>query len=116
MKIHQRSVKGFTLTEVMIVVAIIGLIAAIAIPNFVKMRTRAQANTCIENLKQIEAAKQMFGAEKGRKNGDVVNDSDIFGPLLYLRQKPACSAGGTISLNVIGTNASCSLAADGHIL
>ena len=109
-----RASRGFTLTEVMIVVAIIGFVAAIAIPNFIRMRIRAQTNTCIENLRQIDAAKQMFGAEKGRKAGDIIADSDLFGPMLYLRAKPICPAGGEINVNTIGTNTSCTI--EGHAL
>ena len=54
---------GFTLVEIMIVVAIIGLLATIAIPNFVRARLKAQQSACINNLRQIDGAKQTWALE-----------------------------------------------------
>lgn len=104
--------KGFTLVEIMIVVAILGLLLAIAIPNFRKARASAQAEICLDNLTQIEAAKQLFALERGRVNGDPVNTSDLIGPKLYLKTMPLCPAGGTYDLLAIGTNTTCSMGPD----
>jgi prepilin-type N-terminal cleavage/methylation domain-containing protein len=99
---------AFTLLEILIVVAIIGVILSIALPNFLKTRANAQKHVCIENLTQIEAAKQTFGLERGKKEGDPVFDSDLFGPTLYVRKKPECPSGGDYDLKSIGINAECS--------
>jgi prepilin-type N-terminal cleavage/methylation domain-containing protein len=63
MKRNTSRKSGFTLVEIMIVVAIIGLLAAIAIPNFVRARTTSQQNACINNLRQIDGAKQQWALE-----------------------------------------------------
>ena len=63
MKNHSRTKAGFTLIEIMIVVGIIGMLAAMAIPNFIRARTASQQSACINNLRQIDAAKHQWGLE-----------------------------------------------------
>ena len=104
----QRS-SGFTLVEILIVAGIIGMIAAIAIPNFVKARTTAQQKVCIKNLSTLEAAKQLWGVEMGKHNGDVPLLTDLVGPQLYLKVEPVCPAGGVYSLGAIGIEATCTV-------
>ena len=77
MKISTSNKAGFTLVEIMIVVAIIGLLAAIAIPNFVRARTTSQTNACINNLRQLDGAKQQWALENGKTSTDTPVTSDI---------------------------------------
>ena len=77
MKINTSRKSGFTLVEIMIVVAIIGLLAAIAIPNFVKARKTSQTNACLNNLRQIDGAKQQFALENGKTSVYVPTQADI---------------------------------------
>jgi prepilin-type N-terminal cleavage/methylation domain-containing protein len=105
---------GFTLVEILIVVAIIGLLAAIAIPSFMHARAKSQATACISNLRQIESAVQQLALETGKHLGDVVNYPDDITPYIKLnsaRSIPSCPAGGIYNLQTVGAipQALCSL-------
>lgn len=110
--------RAFTLVEVMIVVLIIGVLSAIAIPNFAKARTTARMHTCINNLKQLETAKEQWAMENKKAVGDACAMSDIVGIGRHINKQPSCPGGGTYSINVVGTPVACSLSAapDLHVL
>ena len=117
MKINTSRKAGFTLVEIMIVVAIIGLLAAIAIPNFVRARTTSQQNACINNLRQIDAAAQQWALENGKKTGDAINYPGDLQPYIKLNAAgaiPPCPAGGTYACATVGSNPTCTIA--GHVL
>ena len=85
--------KGFTLVEIMIVVAIIAILAAVAIPNFVRYRKTSQMNACISNLKQLQAA-----VEQAKMNGvQSPTWTDIIGSDKYIKVTPTCPAAGSVS-------------------
>ena len=77
MRANLRRMAAFTMVEIMIVVAIVGLLAAIAIPNFVRVREQAQVNACINNLRQIDAAKQQWALEFRQPGSMTPQLSDI---------------------------------------
>ena len=67
---------GFTLVEIMIVVAIIALLAAIAVPGFLRARKRSQASKILNDLRLIDGAVDQYAIETGRKSGDTVGVQD----------------------------------------
>ena len=100
---------GFTLVEIMIVVAIIGLLASIAIPNFVKARTTAQRQACIANLQQIDGAIQQWAAETRQGDDATVTGADV---LPYLKNAVRCPSGGktfadSYSLTTVAARPAC---------
>ena len=68
---------GFTLVEIMIVVAIIALLAAIAVPNFLRSRKRSQATQILEDLRQIDSAKDQYAIENNKKGADTVTWANV---------------------------------------
>ena len=80
-------IKGFTLIEVMIVVLILAILAALAVPNFQKARKTTWKNICIDNLHQIESA-----CEQIRMEGGTPTAANVYGATHYIKVEPYCPA------------------------
>ena len=112
---------GFTLVEIMIAVVIVGLLAGISVPNFLKARCIAQANTCISHLRDIDAATQQWALETKQNEKQPVIYSEIQS---YLKGQLVCPAGGkgfsdSYDMTVVGEKPTCRKVANGdhpHIL
>jgi competence protein ComGC len=107
---------GFTLAEVVVLLAIVVLLLTLAVPNYVRERRTVQREACIEQLRQIGAAKDRWATENHKSAGAAVTASDL---VKYLKhgQMPVCPAGGEYTINPVGTAPSCSLGARlGHKL
>lgn len=103
--------RGFTLVEIMIVVAVVGLLAVLSIPSFMKSREKSQAKTCMNSLRQIYYAKEHFASQNSLSAGDPVTESDV---AVFLNHGlPVCPAGGAYAINPVGVDPTCTFS--GHV-
>lgn len=107
MKTNHRA--AFTLIEIMVVVAIIGLLASIAIPNIRNSIYKAQKQACAVNRKNIDGAKLQWSVEHHEPPTATPTDADLFGEDTYIEHKPDCPAGGAYSLNTLREKCTCSV-------
>ena len=118
-KIARRRKGGFTLIEIMIVVLIIGILLAIAIPNFMRAREASRAKSCCANLRQIETAKEQWAMDNKKAAADVpALATDL---VSYIKSTPACPSNGTYTASAMNANPICSIggvppAFDAHAL
>jgi hypothetical protein len=88
----------------------IGLLAAIAVPSFVKARSQSQLNACLNNLRQISAAKEQWGLEKNASATEAPSDMNaLVGPALWIKDAPVCPAGGSYKIGALSDESSCTI-------
>ncbi len=104
---------AFSLVEIMTVVGIIAFLAAIAVPNMLRSRAKAQAAVCIDNLRQLDSAKAQWAFEFKKVDTDTLSMSDLT-PYLRNGVMLVCPANGAYAVTVVSESPSCTVA--GHTL
>lgn len=104
----KKSQAGFTLIEIMVVVAIIGLLVGVAIPNIKEAIDTSRKRVCSINRRNIDAAKLRWATEHQLPASESPADADLFGSDRYIEHKPDCPAGGAYSLNAVQERCTCS--------
>ena len=111
MKNMKNANRAFTLIEIMIVVLIIGILLAIAVPNFIRAREQSRAKACSSNLRQIDSAEEQWAMDTRAAQGATApTDAQLFGATLYIKVKPVCPASGAYTIGAVGTAPVCGLA------
>ena len=101
MKFKTTTRRAFSLVEIMFVVTIIGLLAIIVLPSFLRSREESTRKACGNNLLQIYNAKLRWALENKKGGDDVPTDADLFGANSYIRVKPTCPGGGTYTIGPV---------------
>ena len=90
-----------------VVLSVVGLLAAIAIPSFVKARQTSQLNACVNNMRQLDAAKEQWALQASAVAGAQVGAADL-SPYFVAEMSPRCPAGGDYTIHAIAQDPECS--------